>query len=138
MSALLHAQIATSQIFTEFTGVLNQCDSPLLATAALAVIDIPARTVTFATAGHPPPMLRLPDGSVEKLDTANGMMIGVSSELVGEVDTAPFPSALNWSCTPMAWSSVGSARSGRDRPSSRAPSRDLRPPRPESGHRVTP
>ena len=36
-------------------------------------------------------MLRLPDGSVEKLDAANGMMVGVSSEWVGEVDTAPFP-----------------------------------------------
>ena len=71
--------------------MLNQCDSPLLATAALAVIDIPACTVTFATAGHPPPLLRLPDGSIEKLETANGMMIGVSSELIGEVDEAPFP-----------------------------------------------
>ena len=71
--------------------MLIQCDSPLLATAALAVVDIPASTVTFATAGHPPPLLRLPDGSVEKLDTANGMMIGVSSDLVGEIDTAPFP-----------------------------------------------
>ena len=91
ISALLHARIATSQIFTELTQVLTQCNSPLLATAALAVIDIPAGTITFATAGHPPPMLRLPDGSVEMLDTANGMMIGVSSESVGEVDTVPFP-----------------------------------------------
>jgi serine phosphatase RsbU (regulator of sigma subunit) len=91
MSALLHANIAPSQIFTEVTRVLIQCDSPLLATAALAIVDVPASTVTFATAGHPPPLLRLPDGSVEKLDTANGMMIGVSSDLVGEIDTVLFP-----------------------------------------------
>jgi hypothetical protein len=91
MSALLHARIDTSRIFTDLTSVLNQCDSPLLATAALAVIDVPASTVTFATAGHPPPLLRLPDGSVERLDTANGMMIGVSSKLIGTVDAAPFP-----------------------------------------------
>jgi serine phosphatase RsbU (regulator of sigma subunit) len=91
ISALLHAHIATSQIFTELTRMLIQCNSPLLATAALAVIDIPTSTLTFATAGHPPPMLRLPDGSTEKLDTANGMMIGVSSDSVGEIDAAPFP-----------------------------------------------
>ena len=91
MSALLHAQIATSNIFTEVTRVLDQRDAPLLATAALAVIDIPAGTVTFSTAGHPPPILRLPDGSVEKLDTANGMMIGVASDLVAQVGRAPFP-----------------------------------------------
>ena len=91
MSALLHANIAPSQIFTELTRVLIQCDSPLLATAALAVVDVSASTVTFATAGHPSPLLRLPDGSVEKLDTANGMIIGVSLDLVGELTTAPFP-----------------------------------------------
>jgi serine phosphatase RsbU (regulator of sigma subunit) len=36
-------------------------------------------------------MLRLSDGSIEKLDTANGMMIGVSSDSVGEIDAKPFP-----------------------------------------------
>ncbi len=91
MSALLHANVAMSSIFTEVTGVLDQRDAPLLATAALSVIDIPAGTVTFSTAGHPPPLLRLPDGSVEKLDTANGMMIGVSSDLLGRVGNARFP-----------------------------------------------
>ncbi len=91
MSALLHAQVEMSKIFTEVTGVLDQRDAPLLATAALAVIDIPACTVAFTTAGHPPPILRLPDGTVKQLDTANGMMIGVSSDLLGLVGSAPFP-----------------------------------------------
>jgi serine phosphatase RsbU (regulator of sigma subunit) len=91
MSALLHAQVATSNIFTEVTGVLDQREAPLLATAALAVVDIPASTVTFTTAGHPPPLLRLPDGRVQLLDTANGMMIGVLSDLPGRVGRAPFP-----------------------------------------------
>ena len=91
MSALLHADVAPSALFAEVTALLNQCDSPLLATAALAVVDIKACTVTFATAGHPPPMLRLPEGSVEILDTANGIMIGPSSDFHVEAETVPFP-----------------------------------------------
>jgi serine phosphatase RsbU (regulator of sigma subunit) len=91
MSALLHSQVPTSQVFTELTHVLDQCSSPLLATAALAVIDVPACTVAFATAGHPAPMLVLPDGRVELLDAANGMMIGVPSDLGGSLSTAAFP-----------------------------------------------
>ena len=63
----------------------------LLATAALAIVDVAAETITFATAGHPPPLLRLPDGQVEMLDTANGPIIGIAN--TGHVaDTALFPS----------------------------------------------
>jgi serine phosphatase RsbU (regulator of sigma subunit) len=91
MSALLHAEIAPSHIFNELTGLLDHLDSPLLATAALAVLDIPARTLIFATAGHPPPLLRLPDGHVEMLDTANGMMIGVPSKSPQQAAIVPFP-----------------------------------------------
>ena len=91
MSALLHAEIAPSDIFAQLTGLLNHLDSPLLATAALAVVDIRAGTLTFVTAGHPPPLLRRADGRVEKLDTANGMMIGVSFESHHKAATVPFP-----------------------------------------------
>jgi len=78
ISALLHARVAPSQIFTELTDLLGRNGSPLLATAALAVVDVPASTITYATAGHPPPMLRLPDSTVKMLDDANGTMIGAS------------------------------------------------------------
>jgi serine phosphatase RsbU (regulator of sigma subunit) len=64
---------------------------PFLATAALAVIDVPACTVTFTTAGHPPPLLRLPEGTVEQLDTRQRHDDRVSSDLLGRVGTAPFP-----------------------------------------------
>ena len=91
ISALLHAQVAPAQIFTELTDLLNQSDSPLLATAALAIVDIPASTITYTTAGHPPPMLRLPDGTVKMLDNANGTLIGASIEPPRTARTAPFP-----------------------------------------------
>ncbi len=91
ISALLHAGVAPSQIFTELTDLLVRTGSPLLATAALAVVDIPAATITYATAGHPAPMLRLPDGTVEMLDDANGILIGASIDLPRTAGAAPFP-----------------------------------------------
>lgn len=90
VSALLHAGIAVSDVFREVSGVLDERKGMLLATAALAVIDVAADTVTFATAGHPPPLLLLPDGEVRLLSTANGPMIGVSTTRA-VADTAPFP-----------------------------------------------
>ncbi len=91
ISALLHAAVEPSHIFAELTGLLSRCGSPLLATAALAIVDVPAATLTYATAGHPPPLLQLPDGDVEILDTANGTMIGVYLDLPGKTQTVPFP-----------------------------------------------
>jgi serine phosphatase RsbU (regulator of sigma subunit) len=90
ISALLHAAVKPSQIFEELTGLLSRCDSPLLATAALAIVDVPASTLTFATAGHPPPLLQLPSGNVEILDTANAPMIGVPLDLTGKTQTVSF------------------------------------------------
>jgi Stage II sporulation protein E (SpoIIE)/GAF domain len=91
VSALLHAGIAVSDVFREVSGVLDQRKGMLLATAALAVIDVAADTVTFATAGHPPPLLLLPDGEVRLLSTANGPLIGVSTTRA-VADSTHFPS----------------------------------------------
>ncbi|MDA0185097.1 SpoIIE family protein phosphatase [Solirubrobacter phytolaccae] len=43
------------------------------ATVAYAVIDPAAREVRYAAAGHPPPLLRLPDGTTRFLDRARGV-----------------------------------------------------------------
>lgn len=91
ISALLHSRVAPSEIFTRLTDLLSRSGSPLMATAALVVVDVPASTITYTTAGHPPPVFRLPDGTVKMLDDANGTMIGVSSELPRGARTAPFP-----------------------------------------------
>jgi serine phosphatase RsbU (regulator of sigma subunit) len=101
ISALLHARVEPSQIFTELTDLLSRSGSPLLATAALAVVDMPASTITYATAGHPPPMLRLPDSTVKMLDDANGTLIGASTEPC-TARTAPFPLGRG-SPSPAAW-----------------------------------
>ena len=54
-----------------------------------------ADMLTFATAGHPPPLLLDLDGHVRFLDTANAPMIGVNATLT-IADTVPFaPPAHN-------------------------------------------
>ena len=90
VSALLHSGVATSDVFSELSAVLGQRSGLLLATAALAIVDIEHETVTFATASHPPPLLRLPDGDVRRLDSANSPMIGAPRTRRG-ADIAPFP-----------------------------------------------
>ena len=90
VTALVHSGIPVADVFSEVSGVLRQRPGLLLATAALAVVDVAGETVTFATAGHPPPVLRLPDGQIRTLDTANAPIIG-HARTRSIVDVAPFP-----------------------------------------------
>ena len=46
--------------------------------AFVGVVDPIAMTLTFASAGHPPPLLRHPDGSVEELHY-DGILLGVGA-----------------------------------------------------------
>jgi GAF domain-containing protein len=48
-----------------------------LATAAAAVIDPAGRSLRCCLAGHPPPLLREPEGSVTTLDEASGVLLGL-------------------------------------------------------------
>jgi serine phosphatase RsbU (regulator of sigma subunit) len=90
VTALLHSGVPVADVFSEVSGVLRQRPGLLLATAALAVVDVAAETITFATAGHPPPVLRLPDGQIRMLDTANAPIIG-HAWTRSVADVAPFP-----------------------------------------------
>jgi serine phosphatase RsbU (regulator of sigma subunit) len=50
-----------------------------LATAVVAVIDPARQTLRYCQAGHPPPLLRQPDGSVTVLDEAGGLLLGLAT-----------------------------------------------------------
>ena len=50
-----------------------------LATAAVVVIDAAERTLRYCLAGHPPPLLRGPDGTVRLLDGATGVLLGLET-----------------------------------------------------------
>ncbi|HEX5586411.1 MAG TPA: GAF domain-containing SpoIIE family protein phosphatase, partial [Acidimicrobiia bacterium] len=90
ISALLHSGVPVAEVFSEVSGVLRQRKALLLASAALVVVDAAAETLTFATAGHPPPLVLDLDRQVRFLDTANTRLIGLDKTLT-IADTAPFP-----------------------------------------------
>ena len=50
-----------------------------LATAAVVIIDPAERTLRYCLAGHPPPLLRGPDGSVSTLGGATGALLGLET-----------------------------------------------------------
>jgi serine phosphatase RsbU (regulator of sigma subunit) len=50
-----------------------------IATAFAAVFDPASRTVLYASGGHPAPLLRLPDGTLQELD-APGKLLGLKSK----------------------------------------------------------
>lgn len=60
---------------------LRMQDDELYATAIAAIFDPKTNTFEFASAGHPMPMLRHPDGRVEVIEVS-GTMLGVGS--IGE------------------------------------------------------
>ncbi|AXI79882.1 SpoIIE family protein phosphatase [Peterkaempfera bronchialis] len=61
--------------------LLADLDSGLFATCCCVQLD-PANGRAWAVrAGHPPPLLRLPDGRTEVLDLAGGVLLGVDREI---------------------------------------------------------
>jgi Stage II sporulation protein E (SpoIIE)/GAF domain len=48
-----------------------------LATASVVVIDSAGRSLRYCLAGHPPPLLRGPEGSVTTLGEAGGVLLGL-------------------------------------------------------------
>jgi GAF domain-containing protein len=50
-----------------------------LVTASVVIIDPTHGTLRYCLAGHPPPLLRRPEGSVRTLSEANGMVLGLET-----------------------------------------------------------
>jgi PAS domain S-box-containing protein len=69
---------------------LRHFDADSYATAIAAVYDPVTRTVTFASAGHPGPSLRMPDGRIADL-THSGRMIGLRDGYESDTRTVATP-----------------------------------------------
>ncbi len=90
LSTLLAAGTPLDELFRRADPVLGRVAGTSLATAAAAVVDPAADTLAYVHAGHPPLVLRRPDGTVCTLDDARGALLGLDLEQVGAA-VVPFP-----------------------------------------------
>ncbi|MFD9002481.1 PP2C family protein-serine/threonine phosphatase [Streptomyces sp. NPDC059582] len=65
------------QLLTRLHVFLHHLQPDLYATAVIARFHPEDPTLTWAAAGHPPPVLRTPDGRVHVLDARPGAMLGI-------------------------------------------------------------
>lgn len=65
------------QLLTRLHVFLHHLQPDLYATAVIARFHPDESTVTWAAAGHPPPVLRTPGGGVRVLDAKPGAMLGI-------------------------------------------------------------
>jgi PAS domain S-box-containing protein len=75
----------TAQVLADPALMLDAADRALrlehpdkFVTAFVGVFDAISRTLTYASAGHPPPLVRRPDGSIESL-AETGLPLGLRS-----------------------------------------------------------
>ncbi|WP_051901072.1 PP2C family protein-serine/threonine phosphatase [Streptomyces aureus] len=65
------------RLLTRLHAFLHHLQPDLYATAVIARFHPDEPEVTWAAAGHPPPVLRTPDGQVRVLDAKPGAMLGI-------------------------------------------------------------
>ncbi|KUO02784.1 PP2C family protein-serine/threonine phosphatase [Streptomyces caeruleatus] len=104
----LHAAVMMSQLRTALRAYAVDGSSPgelltrlhlflhrlrldLYATAVIARFHPDDPTLTWAAAGHPPPVLRTPDGQVLTLDDKPGAMLGIPLKQEIRDHTVPLP-----------------------------------------------
>jgi serine phosphatase RsbU (regulator of sigma subunit) len=69
---------------------IHHLDQEMYATAVVARIQPGEPTITWAAAGHPPPLLRSPEGHLRLLEEKSGPMLGLPLQRPFEEHTAPF------------------------------------------------
>jgi PAS domain S-box-containing protein len=92
MGAVRQAMRGAAEVVPDPVAILDAADRTLrktqpdgLVTAFLGVVDPRCGSITYASAGHPRPLVRRPDGRIERLD-GGGLPIGLRGE--GPPETA--------------------------------------------------
>ncbi|MEU8706453.1 SpoIIE family protein phosphatase [Streptomyces sp. NPDC048565] len=65
------------EVLARTNRLLTDLDPGLFTSCLYAHIDLARHTVRLATAGHPAPLLRHPDGQTEVLDLPPGLLLGI-------------------------------------------------------------
>jgi anti-sigma regulatory factor (Ser/Thr protein kinase) len=87
-----HAAELEGVAYTAGSARAGLCDLGALASCVYAVYDPDDKTLTYAAAGHPAPLLRNPDGTVVELDDAVGPPLG-TGEWTWQEAVVPVPAA---------------------------------------------
>ncbi|MGW2615776.1 SpoIIE family protein phosphatase [Streptomyces sp. NPDC001500] len=77
------------QVLARTNRLLTDLAPDLFTSCLYAHLDLAGRRVTFATAGHPPPLLRLPDGVTAPVDLVPGPLLGIDPDAVFPVTEVP-------------------------------------------------
>jgi PAS domain S-box-containing protein len=86
-AALAHLSCPPGQIMAQLSGMVAADGDEAVATCLYAVYDPASRRCRLTSAGHLPPALRHPGGSVEFLDLPGGVMLGAAQGDYAVTDT---------------------------------------------------
>ncbi|MGP3949754.1 SpoIIE family protein phosphatase [Streptomyces sp. 7N604] len=83
------ADAEPGRILAGTNRLLADLEPGLFASCACLRLDLRRREACLASAGHPQPLVRTPDGAVRTMDTPGGLLLGIESE--GEFPQADSP-----------------------------------------------
>ncbi|MCX2968388.1 MULTISPECIES: SpoIIE family protein phosphatase [Streptomyces] len=92
-----HASSGASprEVLARTNRLLNDLEPELFTSCLYARLDVTGHQLCLASAGHPPPLLRHPDGRTEVLRPAPGLLLGIVAETPYEqVELALPPGAV--------------------------------------------
>jgi anti-sigma regulatory factor (Ser/Thr protein kinase) len=81
---------SASAVLERANAIINMRANPVMVTAIFGIIDPRTSTLTYATAGHPPPVIALADGSAQRLPGA-GIPLGISDRIDAQDWTFTLP-----------------------------------------------
>ncbi|MFB4273941.1 MULTISPECIES: SpoIIE family protein phosphatase [unclassified Nonomuraea] len=79
------------EVLTHTNRLLIETETDLFASCLLVQVDLRLRTLSAASAGHPPPLLRPPNAPGEIIDVPVGLLLGVEDNIHYPTTEVPFP-----------------------------------------------
>ncbi|MFE9438870.1 SpoIIE family protein phosphatase [Streptomyces sp. NPDC006602] len=91
-----HATLGTppDQVLARTNRLLADLAPDLFTSCLYAHLDFARRRVILASAGHPPPLVRLPDGDTRPVDVPPGPLLGVDPDAVFPLTEIPLTPGL--------------------------------------------
>ncbi|MBW1599092.1 SpoIIE family protein phosphatase [Streptomyces sp. JJ38] len=79
------------EVLASTNRLLTDLDPGLFTSCLYVRVDLVRHRACLASAGHPPPLLRHPDGRTETLDVQPGLLLGIDSSAEYEAAEVPLP-----------------------------------------------